>query len=331
MNKNIICSEVVGLVGEPFSIETTSQFDTATLTFKIDQSMLGETEFDNLMFLWYDKENYEFVELETFYDYENSTVSIETTHFSRYMVVDKYLWYEAWAVEFNYNPAETLRLALQKISSNGDTSFNAAISTSINAFNADDIGVSYTNNRIILLSDGGSSVSDSILDTAKSKNIKIYTIGLGSSSNDTRLEYIADYTGGEFFKEYTADELIDIYTEVGINSDFDTTDTDGDGLYDAVETAGIRLQNGVILKNNPETDTFYANPTKLDTDGDGLNDGVEIDPAIRWKSGSVHSGQREYFFVMLSNPSDKATCKRNNGIGNFNTRSTRNKCTALES
>ncbi len=341
--------------------------------------------------LWYNEENYEFVELETLYDYENSTVSIETTHFSRYMVVDKYLWYEAWAVEFNYNPAEegtygeptiryntvlaidcsgsmssndpittisgidslyesqhsktcqrikavtgfinnmndcdkaavvlftgsayeaakmtndaeTLRLALQKISSNGDTSFNAAISTSINAFNADDIGAFYTNNRIILLSDGGSSVSDSILDTAKSKNIKIYTIGLGSSSNDTRLEYIANYTGGEFFKAYTADELIDIYTEVGINSDFDTTDTDGDGLYDAVETAGIRLQNGIILKNKPETDTFYANPTKLDTDGDGLNDGVEIDPTIRWKSGSAHSGQREYFFVMLSNPGDK--------------------------
>ena len=121
----------------------------------------------------------------------------------------------------------------------------------------------------------------------------------------SRLEYIADYTGGEFFKAYTADELIDIYTEVGINSDFDTTDTDGDGLYDAVEAAGIRLQNGVILKNNPETDTFYSNPTKIDTDGDGLNDGVEIDPTIRWRSGSAHSGQREYFFVMYSNPGDK--------------------------
>ena len=391
MDKDVICSEVVGLVGEPFSIETTSQFDTATLTFKIDRSKLGDTVFDNLMFLWYDEENYEFVELETFYDYENSTVSIETTHFSKYMVVDKYLWFEAWAVEFNYNPAEegthgeptiryntvlaidcsgsmsgndpittvsgidsayeaqfsktcqrikaatgfitnmndcdkvavvlfsgsayvaaemtndteTLKLALQNVNNSGSTSFNAAITTSVNAFDSSDIGDVNTNNRIILLSDGGSSVSDSVLDTAKSKDIEIYTIGLGSSSNDARLEYIADYTGGEFFKAYTADELIDIYTEVGINSDFDTTDTDGDGLYDAVESAGIRLQNGVILKNNPETDTFYANPAKIDTDEDGLNDGVEIDPTIRWKSGSAHSGQREYFFVMYSNPGDK--------------------------
>lgn len=102
MDKDVICSEVVGLVGEPFSIETTSQFDTATLTFKFDQSKLGETAFDSLMFLWYDEENFEFVELETFYDYVNSTVSIETTHFSRYMVVDKYLWFEAWNKELNY-------------------------------------------------------------------------------------------------------------------------------------------------------------------------------------------------------------------------------------
>ena len=104
MDKDVICSEVVGLIGEPFSIETTSRFDTATLTFKINQSKLGDTAFDNLMFLWYDEENYKFVELETFYDYENSTVSIETTHFSKYMVIDKYKWFEAWAVEFDYNP-----------------------------------------------------------------------------------------------------------------------------------------------------------------------------------------------------------------------------------
>ena len=54
MNKDILCSDVVGLVGEPFSIETTSQFDKATLTYVVDKSKLGDTEFDNLLFLWYD-------------------------------------------------------------------------------------------------------------------------------------------------------------------------------------------------------------------------------------------------------------------------------------
>lgn len=54
MNKDILCTDVVGLVGEPFEIKTTSQFDKATLTYVIDKSKLGDTEFDNLLFLWYD-------------------------------------------------------------------------------------------------------------------------------------------------------------------------------------------------------------------------------------------------------------------------------------
>ena len=60
MNKDILCSEVVGLVGEPFEIKTTSQFDKATLTYVIDKSKLGDTEFDNLLFLWYDEEIQEY-------------------------------------------------------------------------------------------------------------------------------------------------------------------------------------------------------------------------------------------------------------------------------
>ena len=80
MNKDILCSEVVGLVGEPFEIKTTSQFDKATLTYVIDKSKLGDTEFDNLLFLWYDEENDNFVELDTLLDEENSTVSVETTN-----------------------------------------------------------------------------------------------------------------------------------------------------------------------------------------------------------------------------------------------------------
>lgn len=97
MNRDMLCTDVVGLIGEPFDIETESQFNNATITFKIDKSKLGDTEFDNLLFLWYDEENYEFVELETTHDKENSTVSVETTHFSKYMLVDLNEWYEAWS------------------------------------------------------------------------------------------------------------------------------------------------------------------------------------------------------------------------------------------
>ena len=97
MDKDYMCSRVVGLVGEPLSIETTSEFTEATLTFKVDQTKLGDTEFDNLMFLWYDEENDNFVELETEHDADASSVSIITDHFSKYMLVDSKTWFEAWA------------------------------------------------------------------------------------------------------------------------------------------------------------------------------------------------------------------------------------------
>ena len=363
MDKDVLCSEVVGLVGEPFSIETISQFDTATLTFKIDQSKLGDTEFDNLMFLWYDEENYKFVELETFYDYENSTVSIETTHFSRYMIVDKFKWFEAWSVEFNYRPTDggcksndtiitidcsgsmynydttginskraqaasnffdtmrdgdragvvtftnsaevtcnltdsqtDLANGLDNIYSSGGTNFSAALNTALTVFDEDD--TLPINKRIILLSDGQDSVPYAVLDECNERNVVVYTIGLGSSS-DSILETIATYTGGEFFKAYTADELLDIYSDIGITSDFDTTDTDGDGLYDVVESAGIRLQNGKIINTDP---------TNSDSDDDGLSDGKEIDPKIRqfYVPGmpSDVAALQPYYFVERSDPNE---------------------------
>ena len=113
MNKDILCSDVVGLVGEPFEIKTTSQFDKATLTYVIDKSKLGDTEFDNLLFLWYDEENDNFVEMDAILDEENSTVSVETEHFSKYMLVDQTEWFKAWKnaslyFEDTYEPLATV-------------------------------------------------------------------------------------------------------------------------------------------------------------------------------------------------------------------------------
>lgn len=377
MDADVISSGVVGLIGEPFSIETTSDFETATLSFKIDQTKLGDTDFNDLLFLWYDEDNYQFVELDTNHDETSSLVSIQTTHFSRYMVVDKNQWYEAWSKELNYtsnshevsacysvlavdcsgsmssndpitiippssspykpvydcerykavskfvsaldyddkaaivtfedtanvvceltNDTSTLNWASASFYNGGGTSFDAAIRKSIDVLKNSTGG---TRKKIILLSDGQSSVSDAIVKEAADSYIKIYTIGLGSSSYDSVLEEIASKTGGEFFKAYTADDLLDIYTNMGFEDDFDKTDTDGDGLYDAVEAAGIRIQNGMILRNNPETNTFFTNPAVKDTDGDGLDDGIEIDPTIRWRKESA--GKREYYFFMKSDPS----------------------------
>ena len=395
MNTDILCTDVVGLIGEPFEIETTSEFDTATLTFTIDKIKLGETEFENLLFLWYNEEENDFVELETTLDEKNSTVSITTTHFSKYMVIDKYKWFEAWAVEFDYNPTggasgaptvpvkyntvlaidcsgsmdwndpisirsginsaydalhpytcnritaaegfikymnsndetaivlftdsantassmttdkETLKLALQKMYSNGGTSFSAALNASIKQIeSAEKISNSANKNRIILLSDGDDNDSASKRNAAIQKcnenYIEVYTVGFGSA-NDTILQNIADKTGGKYYKALNAQDIVDIFAKFGYMDDFDMTDTDGDKLPDAVETAGIRLQNGNII---------YTNPVKSDTDGDGLLDGEEINPSPIYseKEDNGWFGLKElfgtntvqgYYFDMYSNP-----------------------------
>lgn len=369
MNKDRLCSNAVGLVGEPFSIETSSQFDEATLTFKIDKTKLGETDFNNLLFLWHDEENHEFVELDTIHDSENSTVSVNTTHFSKYLIVDKEEWYAAWAKKFNYNNADIsgaplvsyytvlaidcsgsmewydpisyenidntmqytcerkkaaegfinvmnpndksaillftgyvenspkltnnkddLKAALEEISSDGGTDFDVAINKSIEILDSEN--KNYTTKRILLLSDGESYVSDNTIDNAKKKSIHIYTVGLGADSGDETLKRISEETGGKFYKAFTAEKLVAIYEEFGISGDFDTTDDDYDKLYDAVEIAGIRLENGEIINTDP---------TKPDSDGDGFKDGEEIDPKVGCR---YNNSLKQYYFVMNSDPNN---------------------------
>ena len=48
------------------------------------------------MFLWYDEANDNFVELDTVLDEENSTASVVTEHFSRYLLVDSEAWFLGW-------------------------------------------------------------------------------------------------------------------------------------------------------------------------------------------------------------------------------------------
>ena len=69
---------------------------------ELDTDKLGETAFEDLIFLWYDEENQIFVELETSHNAEEDTVSVVTSHFSKYMIVDKNVWRDAWAEEISY-------------------------------------------------------------------------------------------------------------------------------------------------------------------------------------------------------------------------------------
>ncbi len=95
--KDIIASNIPGLIGVPFDITTNADFDTATLTFTYDDSKLGDCDENNLGLVWYNEAEGHFelideIELNT----ENNTVTYETTHFCTFSIVDRIKWVLTW-------------------------------------------------------------------------------------------------------------------------------------------------------------------------------------------------------------------------------------------
>ena len=395
MDKDVDCSNVVGLVGEPFEIEVAGTFETATLTFQVDKLELGKTEFKDLLFLWYDEEKGEFRELETTHDEAAGTVSTKTTHFSKYVLTDAKKWAEAWSREYDYKTEEkeddtvycttllfdmTVPSALRdkngigtevNILENGQTEYHAAyvpmciqlgetfidgmgengkmsvafsckgggsmvwdfsknkeilkarLNTSDtwcqDSWTYDDKEISEYENgllieriiasllsqetntekverRIIIVSGCKKTIPEDVLDFARQKKIKIYTVALGSYAEALPLMQIADHTGGLFYRLPYVDDLEGLLAAFGMAYERET-DTDGDGIPDVVEKMGMINQNGLVV---------YTDPNNPDTDGDGLSDGEEVNPAIRHKTPTtgilINVPENSYYFFMESNP-----------------------------
>ena len=92
-SKDVYCTDVVGLVGVPISIESKGHFDSMTLTFNYDDGELGETSEENLGVLWFDESTGFFiVQDQAQIDTDNNVVSVELSHFSTYMLVDLSIW-----------------------------------------------------------------------------------------------------------------------------------------------------------------------------------------------------------------------------------------------
>ncbi|WP_066389280.1 DUF3289 family protein [Neobacillus mesonae] len=170
---NVKTTNLHGIIGSPVSITTKSEFDKASITFTYDEAKLGDTAENDLGVIWYNEEKEMYEGLDAVLDASKNTISVETTHFGEFLVVDKKKWLEFWSREMDYSGAD--------------------------------------------------------------------------GENET----LAKRTGEE-------------NSQVAI----DTTDSDGDGLYDIYETKGMKTPYGII----------YSDPNKKDTDGDGLTDGEEMGP-----------------------------------------------------
>lgn len=191
--------------------------------------------------------------------------------------------------------------AIDTIYSSGGTNFDSAVNTSTNML----INARTNSEKMILLvSDGESSISSTILNAAISNSIKINTVYIGGQNNNELLKSIAEQTGGQYFKAVTADELIDIYSEIIVDQRIDSTDSDEDGLPDIIEILGMKLSNGTVI---------YTDPLNPDTDNDGLLDGEEINAGPTYWLNTIFDINdipvqiSAYVFMMSSNPSKKDT------------------------
>lgn len=103
-NVDMLSSDVVGIVGSPVNITSSAEFNTATITFTYDDTLLNNTAEEDLIILWYDREKKEYVMLEdTIVDTVNNTVSCTTTHFSTYLVIDREIWLDSWREQIEYS------------------------------------------------------------------------------------------------------------------------------------------------------------------------------------------------------------------------------------
>lgn len=120
---------------------------------------------------------------------------------------------------------------------------------------------------VILISDGQSSVSDNVLAQLKANGQKVISVGIGYDVDAYLMQRIADSTDGSYMFCENATDLMDAFVDLQNAYIGSTTDSDGDGLSDLVETTGMRDQYGNIWRTDPNTP---------DTDNDGYNDLQEM-------------------------------------------------------
>jgi hypothetical protein len=196
------------------------------------------------------------------------------------------------------------KAAIDLVDSSGGTDIGAGLRTALDELDAD--GDPDHARIVVLLTDGVGSYDPALTTRAIDSNTTVYTVGLGTGTDQALLEDIATRTGGKFYLVADAADLPDTFDRIGDNHG---ADTDGDGLADAAETAGLRDGAGLTYQTdptNPDTDadgladgaeagtlqtgapfgvgTYFpmtSDPTKADTDGDALEDGDEVQTGLR--------------------------------------------------
>lgn len=150
---------------------------------------------------------------------------------------------------------------------------------------------------IILICDGDVEVAQSTIDYCNKYNVQVYTVNVKNEYVHLELENIAKQTGGQYYYSANLKEMEEVFLNIQDETlnESDTTDTDGDGLFDVYETVGMRLPNGQVI---------CTDPTMADTDGDGISDFQETGMLLEIEDcyiGESIKGTKK-FFCMKSDP-----------------------------
>jgi len=97
INDNTAISGLDYIVGHPFEFvhEDNLEFESSTLSFAIDPSVLQDNNFEDMAIAFYDMENNEVQILDTKHDANSNIISAEVEHYSTYFVVNLRTYYSA--------------------------------------------------------------------------------------------------------------------------------------------------------------------------------------------------------------------------------------------
>ncbi len=163
-------------------------------------------------------------------------------------------------------------------------------------------------NRFLVLLTDGQSFDDfiSYSSVANSKDVTIYTVGLGSSVQSGELSSLAAGTGGAYYSAANASALYAIFDNILEQIDT-STDTDEDGISNYHEkkiAAGeVTTGTGIKLLVGEDYSLKTLDWQNADTDGDGLLDGEEIKITPK----PLENGETIWYAKFISDPLQKDT------------------------
>ncbi|QNF30143.1 DUF3289 family protein [Metabacillus elymi] len=230
-NVNIKTTNLHGIIGSPVSINTQSEFEKASIKFTYDEAKLGDTLEDDLAIVWYNEDEEMFESLNAVLNPSKNTISVETTHFGEYLVVDKTKWLELWSREIDYSSTDGVNETLfQNIATKtGEENDQAASSDKLNDIvSSDDSG------------DGGIDTKDSdgdgLYDIYEIEGMKTPygIIYADPTKKDSDGDGLTDGQEMGPFKTFTIEIFgITIHFEGFFPTSYpDQKDSDGDGIFD---------------------------------------------------------------------------------------------------